>query len=553
MTPRFEKAFITNMSIFSLINTYRTIWAVITTGYLTLLVALAFLGSQIVNEVEYQAVKIHELYTYPFKVNSATYDASLYIAKIRICSLEAISKVNSDASYESLEKLSIGYENKIFKDIDIIESAFLGDILKVKEARELALDWRTKRGLMYDLLYSGKEKEALNYLKNEVSSTHSALNQRLNYIQEYSTSNAAKLAIEGERESHRIIRKFILVVTVMWVFTAISGGVIVIIVITQIQRRDIRIALEQESIAYMAHYDELTDLPNRALFYDRLKQSLAIAKRNKTNVFLLFLDLDGFKSVNDSLGHRSGDILLKQVAQRIVSCVRESDTVGRMGGDEFTVLLNDADSHERVSEIALKIINSLRTPFDLKGNQVQIGVSIGIAYNSDDQITENDLLNNADMAMYESKNSGNNRYTFFSDAPLKNVEEWIKFRESHHVGIYDIDQQHYNLSRIMNRLNAAILNQIPKEDILNLLNKLIEETVKHFESEERYMSLYNYPKKSSHFNQHAHLLSEAKNMLERLSIHGETPQLDTIKDWLLKHIEYSDKPLAEYLLQHGVN
>jgi len=553
MTPRFEKVFITNMSIFSLINTYRTIWAVITIGYLTLLVALAFLGSQIVKEVEYQAAKIHELYTYPFKVNSAAYDASLYIAKIRICSLEAISKVNSDASRESLEKLSIGYEDKIFKDIDIIESAFLGDILKVKEARELALDWRSKRGLMYDLLDSGKEKEALNYLKNEVSSTHSALNQRLNYIREYSTSNAAKLALEGEQESRRIIRKFILVVTVMWVFTAISGGVIVIIVITQIQRRDTRIALEQESIAYMAHYDELTGLPNRALFYDRLKQSLAIAKRNKTNVFLLFLDLDGFKSVNDSLGHRSGDILLKQVAQRIVSCVRESDTVGRMGGDEFTVLLNDADSHERVSEIALKIINSIRTPFDLEGNQVQIGVSIGVAYNSDDQITENDLLNNADMAMYESKNSGNNRYTFFSDAPLKNVEEWIKFRESHHVGIHDIDQQHYNLSRIMNRLNTAILYQIPKEDILNLFNKLIEETVKHFESEERYMSLYSYPKRSLHFKQHVHLLSEAKNMLERLSDNDETPQLDTIKDWLLKHIEYSDKPLAEYLLQHGVN
>lgn len=553
MTPRFEKVFITNMSIFSLINTYRTIWAVITIGYLTLLVALAFLGSQIVKEVEYQAAKIHELYTYPFKVNSAAYDASLYIAKIRICSLEAISKVNSDASRESLEKLSIGYEDKIFKDIDIIESAFLGDILKVKEARELALDWRSKRGLMYDLLDSGKEKEALNYLKNEVSSTHSALNQRLNYIREYSTSNAAKLALEGEQESRRIIRKFILVVTVMWVFTAISGGVIVIIVITQIQRRDTRIALEQESIAYMAHYDELTGLPNRALFYDRLKQSLAIAKRNKTNVFLLFLDLDGFKSVNDSLGHRSGDILLKQVAQRIVSCVRESDTVGRMGGDEFTVLLNDADSHERVSEIALKIINSIRTPFDLEGNQVQIGVSIGVAYNSDDQVTENDLLNNADMAMYESKNSGNNRYTFFSDAPLKKVEEWIKFRESHHVGIHDIDQQHYNLSRIMNRLNSAILYQIPKEDILNLFNKLIEETVKHFESEERYMSLYSYPKRALHFKQHVHLLSEAKYMLERLSVNDEAPQLDSIKSWLLKHIEYSDKPLAEYLLQHGVN
>jgi diguanylate cyclase (GGDEF)-like protein/hemerythrin-like metal-binding protein len=541
------------MSIFSLINTYRTIWAIITIGYLTLLVALAFLGSQIVKEVEYQAAKIHELYTHPFKVNSAAYDASLYIAKIRISSLEAISKVNSDAGYESLEKLSIGYEDKIFKNIDVIESAFLGDILKVKEARELVLDWRIKRGLMYDLLDSEKEKEALNYLKNEVSSTHSALNQRLNYIREYSTNNAAKLALEGEQESRRIIRKFILVVTVMWVFTAISGGVIVIIVITQIQRRDTRIALEQESIAYMAHYDELTGLPNRALFYDRLKQSLVIAKRNKTNVFLLFLDLDGFKSVNDSLGHRSGDILLKQVAQRVVSCVRESDTVGRMGGDEFTVLLNDADSHERVSEIALKIIGSLRTPFDLEGNQVQIGVSIGVAYNSDDQITENDLLNNADMAMYESKNSGNSRYTFFSDAPLKNVEEWIKFRESHHVGIHDIDQQHYNLSRIMNRLNSAILYQNPKEDILNLFNKLIEETAKHFESEERYMSLYSYPKRALHFKQHVHLLSEAKYMLERLSINDEAPQLDSIKDWLLKHIEYSDKPLAEYLLQHGVN
>jgi diguanylate cyclase (GGDEF)-like protein/PAS domain S-box-containing protein len=124
--------------------------------------------------------------------------------------------------------------------------------------------------------------------------------------------------------------------------------------------------LAQERIQYLAHYDALTDLPNRVLFYDRLRQALSMARRAQSGLALLFLDLDGFKAVNDTMGHQAGDLLLKEVAERLQQCVRESDTVARLGGDEFTVILNEAHDHHDVAMIAEKIIDAIAAPFDLE-------------------------------------------------------------------------------------------------------------------------------------------------------------------------------------------
>lgn len=170
----------------------------------------------------------------------------------------------------------------------------------------------------------------------------------------------------------------------------------------------------QERIQYMAHYDALTGLPNRALFYDRLKQALAMAKRNQGGLALLFLDLDGFKAVNDTLGHHAGDLLLTEVARRLQQCVRESDTVARLGGDEFTIILNEAHEHHSVAMIAEKIIEVIAQPFDLMGSEARIGVSIGIARYSEEASDEDELVKDADQAMYEAKSAGKNTYRFGS-------------------------------------------------------------------------------------------------------------------------------------------
>lgn len=166
----------------------------------------------------------------------------------------------------------------------------------------------------------------------------------------------------------------------------------------------------QQRIEHMAHFDTLTGLPNRALFYDRLRQALVLAKRHVVGLTLLYMDLDGFKKVNDTLGHHAGDMVLKIAAERMSACVRESDTVSRLGGDEFTIILNDAHKQEDVAAIAQKIIDAISAPFDIDGNHAHIGISIGIARYSEDAGNEDELVRQADHAMYMAKMAGKNTY-----------------------------------------------------------------------------------------------------------------------------------------------
>lgn len=158
-----------------------------------------------------------------------------------------------------------------------------------------------------------------------------------------------------------------------------------------------------EQMEHLAHFDILTDLPNRALLADRLKQALTKAKRYKYRLALLFIDLDKFKPVNDTFGHDVGDLLLKEVAHRLRSCLRESDTVARVGGDEFIVLLPQIDAEEYGVLVAEKILAELNTPFDIDGRTLDISGSIGVAVYPDDGTDEDELMKHADSAMYEAK------------------------------------------------------------------------------------------------------------------------------------------------------
>lgn len=166
-------------------------------------------------------------------------------------------------------------------------------------------------------------------------------------------------------------------------------------------------------IQHMAHFDALTDLPNRALFHDRLHQMLAQAKREGKTCALMFLDLDRFKMVNDTLGHHIGDLLLQGVAERLTACVRETDTVSRLAGDEFTVLLPNVRGREDAALIAVKITASLAAPFILDGHKVNIGSSTGIAFYPADADSDEGLLKCADQAMYAAKNHGRGTFSFY--------------------------------------------------------------------------------------------------------------------------------------------
>lgn len=171
-------------------------------------------------------------------------------------------------------------------------------------------------------------------------------------------------------------------------------------------------ALAEEKIWHNAHHDFLTGLPNRRLFLDRLDQEVKHAKRNSLPLALLFLDLDGFKEVNDTFGHEVGDHLLSGVAERLTDCVRADDTVARLGGDEFTVILTGASQRKDVQRVAQIIIDALAIPFRIAQQPVRISVSVGIAFYPQDGYSPEDLLDSSDRAMYRAKNHGSNRLCF---------------------------------------------------------------------------------------------------------------------------------------------
>ena len=165
-----------------------------------------------------------------------------------------------------------------------------------------------------------------------------------------------------------------------------------------------------------ANFDALTQLPNRRMFHERLRLALAQARRDASRVAILFIDLDHFKEVNDTLGHHQGDILLIEAARRIRVGVRETDTVARLGGDEFTVILSDLDDLQQVDRIARQILDGLLAPFVLGQEQAFVSASIGITLYPDDAANIEDLLKHADQAMYVSKGAGRNRYSYFTPA-----------------------------------------------------------------------------------------------------------------------------------------
>jgi len=181
----------------------------------------------------------------------------------------------------------------------------------------------------------------------------------------------------------------------------------------------------EEDLARMAHYDALTGLPNRALLHGRLKRAMARADRGKTLLAVMFLDLDQFKEINDTLGHAMGDAVLKEAAMRLESCLRSTDTVARIGGDEFTILLEEVKSAEEITRVADKLLRALSGPADIAGHELHFSTSIGVTIYPLDDHDADTLLRNADLAMYHAKQEGRNNVQFFSPDMSERTEKRV--------------------------------------------------------------------------------------------------------------------------------
>lgn len=187
---------------------------------------------------------------------------------------------------------------------------------------------------------------------------------------------------------------------------------------------------KEEAVWRHANFDHVTGLPNRRLFLDRLAQTIEQAPRTGNKVGLMFMDLDRFKSINDTLGHKAGDDLLREVAVRLRDCVRSSDTVARLAGDEFTIIVTNIRDSRDCDPIARKITEQLSQPFTLDGSEAGISASVGIAIYPDDATTADELLRNADAALYHAKAMGRNNHQFFTSELNRRVEARIQFERS---------------------------------------------------------------------------------------------------------------------------
>ena len=181
-----------------------------------------------------------------------------------------------------------------------------------------------------------------------------------------------------------------------------------------------------EKLYQQAHFDYLTGLPNRQLFNDRLEQHIIQAQRKSQSAALLYLDLDKFKNINDSLGHVNGDKLLRQVAQRMRNCVRETDTISRLGGDEFAIVISNINNPKDAGNLAEHIIDAIAMPYIIQKRETFVTASIGIAMYPDDGKSKKELLTHADAAMYRAKESGRGRYMFFEENMNKEIMQRIE-------------------------------------------------------------------------------------------------------------------------------
>lgn len=309
----------------------------------------------------------------------------------------------------------------------------------------------------------------------------------------------------------------------------------------------------REQLTYLAYTDPLTGLANHALFADRLHQAVLLARRHGMAFAVLMLDLDGFKAINDTYGHEMGDVALQLVGRRFQGCIREGDTLARIGGDEFAVLLTGLTDQQGPALVAQRMIDALAGPLDLGTHCVGIGTSIGIAAWGEHAESVDALLAAADTAMYRAKRSRRHRYcwaTRRSGADMLSLPP-LAWSTAHAVGIKEIDDQHVHLAGLIDRLSAALRDGLDGDAIPSSLNELVSFTAFHFATEERLMEQHEIADLARHRAEHRSLLHDIQN----LQVDGDVTSISLIlrylQEWLLRHVDGLDRQLGQTLIALG--
>jgi diguanylate cyclase (GGDEF)-like protein/hemerythrin-like metal-binding protein len=317
---------------------------------------------------------------------------------------------------------------------------------------------------------------------------------------------------------------------------------------------------------HMAHHDQLTLLPNRRLFHDRMQMAITQARRDSSRLALMLIDLDRFKPVNDKHGHAVGDLLLKAVARRMQDCLRGSDTLARIGGDEFVAILAGIGSEDDALGVAEKIRLALNEPFDLAGGyRVGIGCSIGIAICPDHGNDEKHLTKNADDAMYTAKELGRNRVHLFDgvsgrwkkDAPRRLDLALVRlvWHRSYKCGEPSIDAEHHELFDRANALiHAAIADGEGAQPLPLALDELMTYVTRHFANEEAILARYGFAGLADHAVHHQRLSARAAE-LRRMAAAGELTLGELVtflaQEVVVKHMLKEDRKFFPLLRSGG--
>lgn len=310
----------------------------------------------------------------------------------------------------------------------------------------------------------------------------------------------------------------------------------------------------EKQLSYLAFVDPLTGLANRSLLLDRMREQLVAARRTARPFAVLMADLDGFKAVNDSLGHEAGDVLLREVARRFRGVVRDSDTVARLGGDEFAFLLPAVGSAQMAALVAGRTIRSLSDPVVVDGKPCRVGVSLGVAVFPEHGGNIDGLLAAADAGMYASKRAGKNRFSLpeASVGVTPASSNFVLWDSSHELGVAIIDEQHARLAELVNQLGDDLKLGRDRDRLIESLSALVAFTEAHFATEERLMFEHNITGAETHARIHRQLLDDVRSLSVGLDEKSMALTMRYLYEWLVRHIETYDRALSRALVAAGV-
>jgi diguanylate cyclase (GGDEF)-like protein/hemerythrin-like metal-binding protein len=319
-------------------------------------------------------------------------------------------------------------------------------------------------------------------------------------------------------------------------------------------------ARSSHALEQLEFHDPLTGLPNRSLFFDRMDHELARVRRYESGFALMKLDLDEFAEINKSNGQAVGDLVLRNVAKMLIENVRDIDTVARMDGDEFVILLDGLTNKKEAEKIALKIFRSMSDPIRLDdGKYIKIGASVSIVFSPQDGVQVEHLMSCADQAMSVAKNNGKGLIGFskylLGASGLQVQSAPTTQDNGMNLGIAIIDAQHAAMANYIRGIVDSITNGDQSAKLVKRIDLLAELCQIHFQTEEDLMKLHDLPDQEEHHAEHMRRLAGLRSIFKKLNFNGQ--QLETftqeINDWLQDHIRSQDAELATQLKSKGVS